>query len=236
MSESESFLSRWARRKQDAQHEEERKRPLESAEGDTSGAEPDTRAKVGIDAGKKNDSAPATAEAEPFDIDSLPSIESINAATDIRDFLRPGVPADLSRAALRRAWTTDPAIRDFIGLSENAWDFTEPNDILGFGLLHEGDDIRRMVAEVFGDRPEAETLAAEPRSGSVAPQHVAAQSEQNDDDSDHAKAGGAATPAAGSDAVASQYDPIPGTGEVQSYEPTRHAALRRRTHGGALPQ
>ena len=37
---------------------------------------------------------------------------SITAATDIRAFLAPGVPAELTRAALRRAWTADPAIRD----------------------------------------------------------------------------------------------------------------------------
>ena len=36
------------------------------------------------------------------------------------------MPEDLARVALRRAWATDPAIRDFIGLSENSWDFNAP--------------------------------------------------------------------------------------------------------------
>ena|SRR5437868_2471234 len=31
-----------------------------------------------------------------------------------------------------RAILADPAIRDFIGLSENAWDFTAPNGVPGF--------------------------------------------------------------------------------------------------------
>ena len=53
------------------------------------------------------------------DAASLPPIGSIGAASDIRPFLEPGVPQDLARAALRRAWTVDPAIRDFVGLSEN---------------------------------------------------------------------------------------------------------------------
>jgi hypothetical protein len=57
------------------------------------------------------------------DAASLPPIGSIGAASDIRPFLEPGVPQDLARAALRRAWTVDPAIRDFVGLSENSWDF-----------------------------------------------------------------------------------------------------------------
>jgi len=45
------------------------------------------------------------------------------------------VPADLTRAALRRAWSTDPAIRDFIGLSENSWDFNAQDGVPGFGSL-----------------------------------------------------------------------------------------------------
>jgi hypothetical protein len=68
-----------------------------------------------------------------FDAPSLPPIESIDAGSDIRPFLAPGVPADLTRAALRRAWSADPAIRDFIGLSENSWDFNGPDGVPGFG-------------------------------------------------------------------------------------------------------
>ena len=66
-----------------------------------------------------------------FDIASLPPIESINALTDVTAFLRQGVPAELTRAALRRVWTADPAIRDFVGLAENAWDFTDPDGDAG---------------------------------------------------------------------------------------------------------
>jgi hypothetical protein len=45
----------------------------------------------------------------------LPPIEAIDAHTDVTVFLRSGVPDELRRAALRRAWTVDPAIRDFRG-------------------------------------------------------------------------------------------------------------------------
>ena len=72
---------------------------------------------------------------EPFDSASLPSIDSITADTDIVSFLKSGVPTELTRAALRRAWTSDPAIRDFIGIAENQWDFNDPNGISGFGRL-----------------------------------------------------------------------------------------------------
>ena len=136
MSESENFLSRWARRKREAEQEAQHEPPLESKKDAAPGAEPEAKADADTDLVVENDSAPAKAEAESFDIDSLPPLESINAATDIRDFLRPGVPADLSRAALRRAWSADPAIRDLIGLSETAWDFTDTNDD---GLCNEGE-------------------------------------------------------------------------------------------------
>ena len=51
---------------------------------------------------------------------NLPPIEAIGPDSDIRPFLDPGVPLLLTQAALRRAWVTDPAIRDFIGPSENS--------------------------------------------------------------------------------------------------------------------
>jgi hypothetical protein len=34
-----------------------------------------------------------------------------------------------------RALLNDPTIRDFRGLSENSWDFTDPNGIPGFGPM-----------------------------------------------------------------------------------------------------
>ena len=83
-----------------------------------------------------SDSAPGALGSEgQFDPTSLPSIDSIAANTDVIAFLRAGVPAELTRAALRRAWTSDPEIRDFIGIAENQWDFNDPNGIPGFGPL-----------------------------------------------------------------------------------------------------
>ena len=82
----------------------------------------------------------------------------------MRDFLRAGVPADLTRAALRRAWSADPAIRDFIGLAENAWDFTDPNAMPGFGPLEATDDVRQMVEQIMSRIGDASPQAAEPAS------------------------------------------------------------------------
>jgi hypothetical protein len=83
-----------------------------------------------------------------FDPANLPSVDSIGADTDIRDFLRPGVPPDLTREAFRRAWSTDPSIRDYIGPVKNGWGFHDPNAILGFGATKVA-DVPRLLAQVF---------------------------------------------------------------------------------------
>lgn len=138
MSEKEDFLNRWSRRKQEAAKES----AAEAAKAD----EPPVAAEQ-----------PATADEpaeEEFDISTLPPVESITAGTDIRAFLSKGVPAALTQAALRRAWTADPAIRDYIGLSEYSWDFNAPGQY-GFGALDPSLNVKDMVADVFGKVKEA---------------------------------------------------------------------------------
>ena len=144
---SEGFLQRWSRKKLDAeQREAEDAKPKAAA---PERAEP--TAGDGV-------LTPAAAAKPEFDLSSLPSLESITAGTDVRAFLNPGVPADLARAALRRAWTADATIRDFVGLAENAWDFNDPNAMPGFGPLEPGYDVKRAVAQMFG---EAEKLTGD---------------------------------------------------------------------------
>jgi hypothetical protein len=109
---------------------------------------------------------PAQSDVPVFDPASLPSIESITAETDIRAFLAPGVPAETARAALRRAWSADPAIRDFVGLAEYAWDFTKPDSMPGFGPLQMTDELRRYAAQILGN---TEPESVEPPPASAAP-------------------------------------------------------------------
>ena len=45
----------------------------------------------------------------------------------------------------------DPAIRDFMGLAENDWDFTDPTAMPGFGALPPGTDVKKLVAQIFGE-------------------------------------------------------------------------------------
>jgi Protein of unknown function (DUF3306) len=146
MNDRENFISRWSRRKREAADEK--------AQGEQPGI---------ADAAKETDrsadlsseeSKLAKADAAEFDPASLPPIESIEAGTDITAFMRAGVSSELRHAALRRAWSADASIRDFVGLNENYWsDVTGPAGVAGFGDLGPGVDVKRMVSELFGESP-----------------------------------------------------------------------------------
>src|ERR1700689_4937447 len=101
---------------------------------------------------KRESEAPLpAAEAPPraaFDPANLPPIESIVADSDIQQFLQEGVPAELTRAALRSAWTADPAIRDFVGIAENQWNFNDHSGIPGFGPLEAPDLAARALGSL----------------------------------------------------------------------------------------
>lgn len=217
----EDFLTRWSRRKRQAKDEAVEPVPEPKPESP--------------DDGDKAEELAAEPE-EEFDLASLPPIESITQATDVTVFLRKGVPSDLARAALRRAWVADPAIRDFVGLAENAWDFNDPNGIPGFGPLEQSaEEVTKLVSQVFG---EASRTVEEMADGSarIAPAN----------DSDNASG----------ESVAYEADPViepdheSGTAPFASAEASDRdatntapqqeqdpdiAQLPRRSHGGALP-
>lgn len=157
----EGFLARWSRRKR-------------AAEAGRPAAEPEAPAPVVVvppaGAVSSASAAPASAVAEPagrpsepaFDLASLPPVESLTAESDITAFLRKGVPEALKRAALRRAWALDPAIRDFVGPADYAWDFNAPDGVPGFGLELPG-DVGKLLAQALG--LEERAAEAPPRAG-----------------------------------------------------------------------
>jgi hypothetical protein len=154
MTNPESFLSRWSRRKHEAAGPgDAQAAPSPAAPAETIGSE----AAAAVET--SNDDCPALpggasdVVVPPFDPASVPSIESIAADTDIRAFLAPGAPLELTRAALRRAWVTDPKIRDFVGLADYDWDFNAPGSMAGFGTLEMTDELRRAAAEIIGPAP-----------------------------------------------------------------------------------
>src|SRR5262249_38502379 len=134
MGGGESFLARWSRRKRGV-----------AAQTDAQENPPPSVAEIAKPV------PPITSKAPPAM--SLPPIESIESASDIKALLAADVPLELTRAALRRAWTADPAIRDFIGLSENSWDFNASDGVPGFGSL-DVEEVRRVVAQLL-DEPRA---------------------------------------------------------------------------------
>jgi hypothetical protein len=185
MSQPERFLERWSRRKREAADP-----PPESE------AKENKKNKTNKTNKTDADPAPAAEEEKPFDLDSLPSLESIGADTDMRDFLRPDVPEELRNEALRRAWAADPGVRDFVELLENGWDFNDPNAMAGFGPIAP-DEVARLMAqfklpELEEAPPEADkqslsTLAAS-KDALAPPDDVTATSDDSTDQAENAAA------------------------------------------------
>jgi Protein of unknown function (DUF3306) len=197
----EEFLKRWSRRKQEAKQESKAAEQAPSPPGQTAAASPET----------------AEVASEPeIDLSKLPSIDSITAATDITEFLRKGIPAELSRAALRRAWATDPTIRDFVAIP-------------GFGALHgTPEQIGAMVERVIGGvRNAADKLVELPEKEQERAKADQERVSATEALPDEAKSATRLTDLSAQPVAAAQPE--------ASAEEDDGMAVRRRTHGGALP-
>ena len=170
---------------------------------------------------------------EPFDPASLPSIGSITADTDIVAFLKSGVPTELTRAALRQAWTSDPAIRDFIGIADNQWDFNDPNGISGFGRLDAAESGVTFLAQVSSAPGEMPNLLAQ---GATSVERVASnapRSEQPEADQQLDPRQSPSTDSIiSSCAIAGGRTGTEAAHGVEEYD----ASCSRRSHGSALPK
>jgi len=143
--ERENFLTRWSSRKR-ASRTPSARQDAEHALGDANGTIEDGAVDKTAREGDAQDKP-------PFDVAQLPSIDSIGPETDIAGFLRKEVPPELTRAALRRAWTSDPAIKNFVGLVENGWDFNDPSAMAGFGTIS-AEEVARLAGKVIEAMPE----------------------------------------------------------------------------------
>jgi hypothetical protein len=212
MSDPKEFLARWSQRKLNPETEK-------------SAPEKKTAALPAAD-----DKRASTPDAE-FDITSLPSLESIVADSDIRAFLQRGVPAGLTRAALRRAWSADPAIRDFIGLSENSWDFNAPDSIPGFGPLN-ADEVRQAAARFFGELTE-ETTGQTPTDMQASAEN-SAETEQAMTNVKESDCAPAPAQQRSPDIAAQQEQEVAAQHNAQTESTDAPAPPRR--HGAALPK
>jgi len=172
---------------------------------------------------------------EPFDPASLPSIDSITADTEIVAFLKTDVPTELTRAALRRAWTTDPAIRNFIGIAENQWDFNDPNGIAGFGRLDASENGDTFLAQFSSSPGVMPDLLAEGPTPVERFASNAAWSEQSTADQ-HGQTDARQPPSTDSTtsscAVAEAGAATKAAHGIAEYD----APCSRRSHGSALPK
>ena len=227
MSESEGFLSRWSRLKSETSRAtaDPAIEPLAdgtSPNGATDGPSPDS----------------ATVSPPPaVDLASLPPVESIGPGTDIRAFLQAGVPAELVRAALRSAWSTDPQIREFIEIADNQWDFNAEDGIPGFGALGVADASRSLVSRALESSDEALSVVRQVSSGSVGllpPAPVLATEPEVHDEV--WRAGGVIAPR-----LEFVFDTAPASGDtsakvIDTSAPDVAPGTTKRSHGGALPR
>lgn len=241
---SGDFLSRWSRRKAEAAAPSPQKETAPAPE-----PELDPSSEIAEEPAPPLDSlsaepAEAVAEITAEEIAALPPIEQLSSTSDLGPFLRAGVPALLRNAALRRMWTVDPAIRDFLNdAREYAYDWNTPGGVPGLGPLLPTDDVKALARCVFdgrGRRAEAEEESAAGLEGPPAQEPSAA--------ADAASESLAAEPPALQEVPVARADVAPGAaasdGEAAPADsrppqaPDRAAETgprRFRRHGGATP-
>jgi hypothetical protein len=140
MAKDESFLTRWSRRKREGERA--------PAPEDAPPVEAD--AKPASDVAEAGETQAAPDEMPPEELERLPRIEDITAETDIRQFLKRGVPRALRNAALRRKWLATPAIRDHKDCAvDYAWDWNTPGGVPGDGFVNR-ESVARLVNAITG--------------------------------------------------------------------------------------
>ncbi len=98
----------------------------------------------------------------PLDLSTLPNIDEMTADSDIAAFMQKGVPEALQQLALRRMWSLDPSIRDFVEVAENQWNFNAQDGIYGlFQELAPDTDVSIWMAQATS------SLAPAPSSSPV---------------------------------------------------------------------
>ena len=224
----EGFLSRWSRLKR----EPEPDKPEASADAPPSPAADLARSVEEI-------------------VAALPRIEDLLPGQSLSGFMQAGVPVDLKNAALRRMWSIDPAIRDFVGEAlDYAYDYNTPGAAPGFGpMVTSSEQVNEVLAMFDKALPQGvDSLAKGPPDNlphqsdvprNVDPDNVALQHSTGRDEPLYGVAAeGAAEP---SSEPAPALDSGLGAGQAVSVAlrdtPAKTNALtpKLRRHGSALP-
>jgi len=130
------FVERWAARKA-ATREQARAEPPASEDP--------------VEAAAETPAPPPAAPISDEDLAALPSVDTLIEGSDIKAFLRPGVPAALKNAALRKMWLATPAIRDHKDIAvDYAWDWNTPGGVPGDGGPLNPERVAQWVRELAG--------------------------------------------------------------------------------------
>jgi hypothetical protein len=223
MSRGDGFLTRWSRRKLGAGLETPR--PEVPAVAPEQALAPDTAA--------DEETLPEE------ELALLPRIEDLTADSDVTGFLRKGVPDVLRKAALRRMWALDPAVRDYIGDARDyAWDWNVPGGVPGNGPLEITAEIRESIERMFsGPKVPDESLPVSGEEGG--PVEMASTLPENDSEESGGEettgvAGPVDLPTAGEDApaISASSNGLNVAGAV----PAGAQPSPSRRHGTALPK
>jgi hypothetical protein len=224
-----NVFARWSRRKQAA-------RSNEAAEPQKDQLAPDAIAPADADSVAEQRAAAEPEVAAPAE--PLPRIEDLTAQSDLSAFLRKGVPKMLKSAALRRMWSLDPAIRDYVGPSEYAWDFNTPGSMAGFGPLKAASkSVVDFLSTSGGNPADPERAAAAPE----VPEKASPTTVLAHEDANASPDGSEAVTPDGSVDPASSESPLPDRTEIATNREEAASGAessqinRQRRHGGALP-
>ena len=219
--EPEGFLGRWSRVKRTAARSVPEAEPVSDPEapGEADANADDATAQAA-------EVAPATLSEE--ELAALPRIEDLVQGSDIRPFLRAGVPRSMRNAAMRRIWMLTPGIRDYRDPAvDYAWDWNTPGGVPGDGVAPSPERAAQMLQSLLAPRAQPAPVdgageagdAPEARAGGTAPEAGDGTAEIPPDlVQDQITDGSTETVAGPADRPEAEPDPLP-----------------RRRHGSALP-
>lgn len=233
----ERFLSRWSRRKQEVRKTEP---PPEDAPSPQLGSEASEAAPNAV---VPQDGAgppgPTEANLGADDTLALPSLEDLTADMDLSMFLREGVPEPLRNAALRRMWSLDPKIRDFVcEAREYAYDWNTPGGVPGYGPLPSTEDILRMAARIVGGEPSDGGLPDAAEAASTHAQAITQSQDRGQPSSSGAGTGDASAAVPHQDPVLMSENESPRIADetsVRAPVSSLNVAMTRRSDKGAEP-
>jgi hypothetical protein len=174
---------------------------------------------------------PAPPEPEPEalteeELAALPRIEELTEGSDIRPFLRAGVPRSLRNAALRRMWMLTPAIRDHRDPAvDYAWDWNTRGGVPGDGVAPSPERAAEMLRDLLAPRekPDSERIAQDAADAEDATPALSADAGGTDP-----------TPSTQETGAATRSETETEVARLEDAEAERDILPRRR-HGSALP-